>query len=207
MNITGNILKTEYPIVEIFYSIQGEGYHQGTAAHFIRLGGCDVGCVWCDVKDSWNAEDHPNMDLDSIGAELNKNQKGIIIVTGGEPLMYGLDPMTKYLKGAGYQLHLETSGAYPISGEWDWVCISPKKFKPPVDSICQYADELKIVVFNASDFEWAEKYAEKVKPECNLYLQPEWGKEKEMMPLIAEYAKKHPKWMISLQIHKYLNIR
>ena len=192
--------------MEHFYTIQGEGYHQGRAAYFLRLGGCDVGCVWCDVKDSWNADDHPSTSIEHMTNHVAKSNADIVVVTGGEPLMYNLDTLTSQLKLIGRNVHIETSGAYPLSGTWDWICVSPKKFKPCLPEALDQADELKIIVFNKSDFKFAEEYAGTVSAECKLYLQPEWSREKEMLPLIVDYIKDHPKWNISLQIHKYINV-
>lgn len=192
--------------MEDFYTIQGEGAFQGHAAYFIRLGGCDVGCVWCDVKESWDAAAHPLVSV----AEMTKNAinsgSGIVVVTGGEPAMYDLTSLTGDLKAANLHTHIETSGAYELTGTWDWVCLSPKKFKEPVNSIYPLANELKVVVYNKSDFAWAEKHASEVSEACELFLQPEWSKEKEMVPLIIDYVKRNPRWKISLQVHKYMNI-
>jgi 7-carboxy-7-deazaguanine synthase len=192
--------------MEQFYTLQGEGYHQGRAAYFIRLGGCDVGCVWCDVKESWDAEKHPVTSIRDIIAEVKKTPAEIVVITGGEPLMYNLDALTGELKAAGLKTHIETSGARPLSGKWDWICLSPKKFKAPLPEIIPYANDLKIVVFNKSDFAWAEKYADLASPACKLYLQPEWSKATEITPLIVDYIMLHPKWELSLQIHKYINV-
>ncbi|MCV9389031.1 7-carboxy-7-deazaguanine synthase QueE [Reichenbachiella ulvae] len=192
--------------MEIFYSIQGEGFYSGTPAIFIRLGGCDVGCVWCDVKESWNEEDHPFFTIPEILSQIKDYPCKTIIITGGEPLMYDMGELTAALKEKGYQLNIETSGAYPVTGQWDWVCFSPKKFKAPNESIYAHADELKAIVFNKSDFDFAEEHAEKVNRTCKLYLQPEWSKAEKMTPQIIEYAKDHSRWNISLQTHKYLNI-
>lgn len=194
------------PVMEHFYTIQGEGYHQGRAAYFIRLGGCDVGCVWCDVKDSWDAEKHPMLNVESLKLTIKETPAEMVVVTGGEPLMHNLDELTRELKAAGLKTHIETSGAYPLSGHWDWICVSPKKFKAPLPEILPLANELKIVVFNKSDFDWAEKYAEEVSSTCKLYLQPEWDKAAEMTPLIIDYIKSNPKWELSLQLHKYINV-
>ena len=194
------------PVMEHFYTLQGEGFYQGKAAYFIRLAGCDVGCVWCDVKDSWDAEKHPRFEVKSLIEEVKKTPAEIVVITGGEPLMHDLDELTKQLKATGFKTNIETSGAYPLSGSWDWICLSPKKFKAPLSSVIPFANELKVVVFNKSDFDWAEKYAALVSPTCKLYLQPEWDKAAEMTPLIIEYIKAHPKWELSLQIHKYINV-
>jgi 7-carboxy-7-deazaguanine synthase len=199
-------LHNTLPLMEQFYTLQGEGYHQGRAAYFIRLGGCDVGCVWCDVKESWDAEKHPVTPIRDIIAEVKKTPAEIVVITGGEPLMYNLDALTGELKAAGLKTHIETSGAWPLSGKWDWICLSPKKFKAPLPEIIPYANELKIVVFNKSDFAWAEKYADLASPACKLYLQPEWSKATEITPLIVDYIMLHPKWELSLQIHKYINV-
>lgn len=192
--------------MEHFYTIQGEGFHQGRAAYFIRLGGCDVGCVWCDVKDSWDAEKHPKLKVESLKLIVKETPAEIVVITGGEPLMYDLTELTKELQAAGLKTNIETSGAHPLSGSWDWICLSPKKFKAPLPGIIPLANELKIVVFNKSDFDWAEKYAALVSPTCKLFLQPEWDKAAEITPLIIDYIKAHPQWELSLQIHKYINV-
>lgn len=194
------------PVMEHFYTLQGEGFHQGKAAYFIRLGGCDVGCVWCDVKESWDEEKHPHFDIRSLKLEVEKTPADMVVITGGEPLMHNLDTLTKELQQAGLKTHLETSGAYPLTGVWDWICISPKKFKAPLPGILPYANELKVVVYNKSDFAWAEKYAALVSPSCKLYLQPEWGKAATILPLITDYIKTFPQWELSLQLHKYINV-
>lgn len=194
------------PVMEHFYTLQGEGFHQGKAAYFIRLGGCDVGCVWCDVKDSWNADKHPKYEIRTLMAEVKKTPAEIVVITGGEPLMYNLDELTEEFQNAGLKIHIETSGAYPLSGVWDWICLSPKKFKAPLEPILHLAHELKVVIFNTSDFDWAEKYAALVSPDCKLYLQPEWDKAALVTPVIIEYIKAHPQWELSLQIHKYINV-
>lgn len=197
---------TMLPLMEEFYTIQGEGYHSGKAAYFIRLGGCDVGCHWCDVKESWDASIHPLTSADEIVEHAAAQPGKVVVVTGGEPLIYNLDYLTSKLQQRGIKTFIETSGAYPLSGHWDWICLSPKKFKAPLPSITRLAGELKVIVFNKSDFEWAEKYAATVTPECKLYLQPEWSKNQDVTPLIIKYVKENPKWEISLQTHKYLNI-
>lgn len=194
------------PVMERFYTLQGEGYHQGRAAYFIRLGGCDVGCVWCDVKDSWDASRHPLTSIEILVSDVKKTPAEIVVITGGEPLMHQLDELTNALQESGLKTHIETSGAHPLTGRWDWICLSPKKFKAPLDDILPRANELKIVIFNRSDFDWAEKYAVQVSSSCKLYLQPEWDKASEMTPLIIEYIKSNPKWELSLQIHKYINV-
>ena len=199
-------LHTALPLMEDFYTIQGEGYYQGQAAYFIRLGGCDVGCVWCDVKESWDASPYPVVSVKDITARVKSTGSPVAVITGGEPLMYDLTSLTHSLGDAGIRRHLETSGVYPLTGVWDWICFSPKKFKTPDSSIFPRADELKIIVYNNSDFEWAEKFAGQMRKDCELFLQPEWSREKDMLPLIIEYVKAHPRWKISLQIHKYMNI-
>lgn len=197
---------TLLPLMEEFYTIQGEGYHTGKAAYFIRLGGCDVGCHWCDVKESWDAELHPLTAADTIIEHAKQHPSKAVVVTGGEPLLYNLDYLTHGLQAAGIQTFMETSGAYPLSGYWDWICLSPKKFKSPLPDVIAAAGELKVIVFNKSDFSWAEQHAALVSPACKLYLQPEWSKAQEMTPLIVDYVMQNPKWEISLQTHKYLNI-
>ncbi len=192
--------------MEQFYTLQGEGYHQGKAAYFIRLGGCDVGCVWCDVKESWDVNRHPKFEVQSLRLEVMKTPANIVVITGGEPLMHNLDLLTEELQQAGLKTHIETSGAYPLSGKWDWICVSPKKFKAPLTHILMVASELKVVVYNRSDFSWAEKHAALVSPLCKLYLQPEWDKAAEMTPMIIDYIKAHPQWELSLQLHKYINV-
>src|SRR5262245_9167462 len=172
------------PVMEQFYTLQGEGFHQGRAAYFIRLGGCDVGCVWCDVKDSWDASKHPRWKIDDLKVKVKETPAEIVVITGGEPLMHDLEQLTSELQAAGLKTHIETSGAYPLSGSWNWICLSPKKFKAPLEDIIPRANELKIVVFNKTDFAWAEKHAALVSPACKLYLQPEWDKAGEMTPLI-----------------------
>lgn len=197
---------TLLPLMEDFYTIQGEGFHTGKAAYFIRLGGCDVGCHWCDVKESWDASLHPLTPAEEIVQRAEQYPGKAVVVTGGEPLMYNLDYLTNALQQRDIQTFIETSGAYPLSGIWDWICVSPKKFKSPRPDILPLAGELKVIIFNKSDFAWAETHADSVAKECKLYLQPEWSKAAQMMPLIIEYVKKNPKWEISLQTHKFLNI-
>jgi organic radical activating enzyme len=194
------------PVMEHFYTLQGEGYHQGKAAYFIRLGGCDVGCVWCDVKDSWDADKHPLLNIDDLVFSIEQTPAKLVVITGGEPLMHNLDTLTSALQAKGLQTNIETSGAHPLSGTWDWICLSPKKFKAPLPGILPFANELKVVVFNQSDFEWAEKYAALVSPDSKLYLQPEWDKASLVTPMIIEYIKQNPQWELSLQIHKYINV-
>ena len=193
------------PLMEEFYTIQGEGFHSGKAAYFIRIGGCDVGCHWCDVKESWNAELHPPTETNKI-VDKAKQYAKTVVVTGGEPLMWNMQFLTDSLHREGLQIHIETSGAYPMSGNFDWICLSPKKNKLPLPEIHKSADELKVIVYNKHDFKFAEEQAQKVKEKCELFLQPEWSNRDKMTPLIVDYVMKHPKWKISLQTHKYLNI-
>ncbi len=195
----------DLPIMETFYSLQGEGYHHGKAAYFIRLGGCDVGCVWCDVKESWR-DDHPMMMVSEIVKEASEFPSRLAIITGGEPLMHPLDELTSALKDAGFATHLETAGAHEFSGTWDWVCLSPKKFKAPVIENLKKADELKVIIYNRSDFDWAISFQNKVSGNCKFYLQPEWSKQKEIIPDIVDFIKMYPHWEISLQTHKFMNI-
>jgi len=192
--------------MEHFYTLQGEGFHQGKAAYFVRLAGCDVGCVWCDVKDSWQKDKHPLMSVNEIITEIQKTPSKMVVITGGEPLMYDLLPLTTALHQLNYQVNIETSGAYPLSGNIDWICVSPKKFKAPLDKVLPFAHELKVVIFNASDFLWAEKYAAKVNNQCKLFLQPEWDKSTSITPLIIDYIKANPQWEFSLQMHKYIQV-
>ena len=194
------------PLMEAFYSLQGEGFYKGTAAYFIRLGGCDVGCHWCDVKQSWAAEAHPLVPVDTIVTDALAHSKTMII-TGGEPLMWNLDLLTEKLRAAGARTHIETSGAHPLSGTFDWICLSPKKIKRPVGDVLQKANELKMVIYNNNDFLFAEEMAAQVSPDCLLYLQPEWSKRAVAMPKIVDYVMAHPQWKASLQMHKYLDIR
>jgi len=199
-------MQTQYPVMEHFYTLQGEGYHQGRAAYFIRLAGCDVGCVWCDVKDSWEADKHPVLSVAELLELVRASKTKIVVITGGEPLMHDLEGLTSALHENGYQVHIETSGAWPLSGDLDWICLSPKKFKAPLEAVIPLAHELKVVVFNASDFAWAEKYAALVNPGCRLFLQPEWGKSAQVTPLIINYIKENPQWEFSLQMHKYIHV-
>ena len=194
------------PLMEAFYSLQGEGFYKGTAAYFIRLGGCDVGCHWCDVKESWAAEAHPLVPVDTIVTDALALSKTMII-TGGEPLMWNLDLLTKKLRAAGARTHIETSGAHLLSGTFDWICLSPKKIKRPVGDVLQKANELKMVIYNNNDFLFAEEMAAQVSPDCLLYLQPEWSKRNKVIPKIVDYVMAHPQWKASLQMHKYLDIR
>ncbi len=193
------------PLMEEFYTIQGEGSHTGTAAYFIRVGGCDVGCHWCDVKESWNADLHPPTSINRIVDDANL-LSNTIVITGGEPLMWNMDPLTQLLKEKGMQIHLETSGAYNVSGCWDWFCLSPKKNKEPKKSAYEIADELKVIVYNKNDIKFAEAQAKKVNNKCKLFLQPEWSRRDKIIPQIVDYVMENPKWKVSLQTHKYLNI-
>lgn len=194
------------PLMEEFYTIQGEGYNTGKAAYFIRIGGCDVGCHWCDVKESWDANIHPLTPVDKIIAGVKEWKAKSVVVTGGEPLIYNLAGLTRRLKEQGIETFIETSGAYELSGNWDWICLSPKKTMAPLQSVYQRAQELKVIIFNQHDFKWAEEQAQKVSRDCYLYLQPEWSRHAQLLPQIIDYVKANPKWMISLQTHKYMNI-
>lgn len=196
----------ELPIMEYFYSVQGEGVYTGHPAFFIRLGGCDVGCVWCDVKESWDADAHPRMTVGQLVDEAQKHPSRIVIVTGGEPAMYDLTELCDALHEGGFRVHLETSGAHPVRGDFDWVTFSPKKFKPALPEVSKLAHELKIVVFNKHDLTWAEQYQRTVSESCALYLQPEWDRRETMHDLIINYVLDHPEWRISLQTHKYLGV-
>jgi organic radical activating enzyme len=192
--------------MEYFYSIQGEGVFVGQPSFFIRMGGCDVGCVWCDVKDSWDADKHPKISIDSLLEEAIKYPSRLVIITGGEPAMYDLTELTKKFKEAGYRVHIETSGAYPLVGEFDWITFSPKKFKKPLEDVAKMANELKIVVFNKSDIKWAEEHQKLVSSDCKLFLQPEWDKRKISEKIVFNYILTNPNWFMSLQTHKYLGV-
>jgi 7-carboxy-7-deazaguanine synthase len=194
------------PLVEEFYTIQGEGFNTGKAAWFIRLGGCDVGCNWCDSKFTWNPELHPLVDTDTIVERATDSGTDSVVVTGGEPLIWNLDYLCSRLKEKGIRTFIETSGSYPLSGSWDWICLSPKKNSPPNDKICRKADELKVIIQSPGDFEWAERYSKAVSETCQLYLQPEWSRYEKMIPVIVEYVKKNLRWKISLQSHKFMHI-
>lgn len=194
------------PLMEMFYTLQGEGFHTGRAAFFIRLGGCDVGCVWCDVKESWNADAHPAVEESEIVKEALKHPSRFAVITGGEPCMYDLTTLTGLLKKSGFEIALETSGAYPVTGMFDWICVSPKKFKSPLPESLLKADELKCIVFNQSDFQWAEDNAKNVSASCKLFLQPEYSVMDKMLPAMIEYVKKNSNWRIGLQTHKVMNI-
>jgi organic radical activating enzyme len=194
------------PLVEEFYTLQGEGHQAGRAAYFIRIGGCDIGCSWCDSRFAWNPRIHPLVDTDIIVSHAVDSGTDSVVVTGGEPLMWNLDYLCDGLKNKNIKTFIETSGAYPLSGTWDWICLSPKKNMPPLEDICLHANELKVIIQNEEDFEWAEKYRFKVLPDCKLYLQPEWSRFEQITPVIVEFVKKNPVWRISLQIHKYMHI-
>ena len=194
------------PLMEAFYTIQGEGYHSGKSAFFLRIGGCDVGCHWCDVKESWNADLHPPTEIYKMIDQILAYPAKTVVITGGEPLMWNMQPLTDSLHKKGMSIHIETSGAYPLSGDFDWICLSPKKNNPPKEAIIPKANELKVIIHNRNDFKWAEQFTNQCSSNCKLYLQPEWSKAKEMMPEIVDYVMNNPKWNISLQSHKYMNI-
>ena len=209
MNMTQEKLVAEglmLPLMEAFYTIQGEGYHSGKSAFFLRIGGCDVGCHWCDVKESWNADLHPPTEIHKMIHQILAYPVKTVVVTGGEPLMWNMQPLTDSLHNKGMSVHIETSGAYPLSGDFDWICLSPKKNNPPKEAIIPKANELKVIIHNRNDFKWAEQFVSQCSSDCKLYLQPEWSKAKEMMPEIVDYVMNNPKWNISLQSHKYMNI-
>ena len=206
MHIKDVDFNVELPIMEHFYTIQGEGFHSGKAAYFIRTAGCDVGCVWCDVKDSWDADAHPVVALETLVNDVKSSGTNFCVITGGEPALYNLSRLVDLLAAQNIYTAIETSGCYPLIGDIDWYCFSPKKFKAPCEEAYQKANELKVVISHPSDFQWAEEHAAKVNPECKLYLQTEWSKQERFLPLIIDYVKMNPKWNISLQTHKYLNI-
>lgn len=199
-------LSVQYPLMEHFYTLQGEGFHQGKAAYFLRLAGCDVGCVWCDVKESWDRNAHPQTSIREMLELIAGTPAQLVVITGGEPFMYDLTPLIDALHQQGLTVNIETSGAYPVSGNADWICISPKKFKAPLAENLPLAHELKVVIYHKSDFDWAEKHAATINANCKRYLQPEWEKSAEMTPLIIEYIKAHPEWRFSLQMHKYIHV-
>lgn len=196
----------QLPIMEAFYTIQGEGYWQGHAAYFIRLGGCDVGCSWCDVKASWDASAHPRKSVSNLVSHALAHPARMVVITGGEPTMYDLHGLTSALQVAGLRTHIETSGAHPLTGQWDWLCLSPKRFKAPLEEYYAESDELKVVIHRKSDLVWAEEQAAKVEPDTLCYLQPEWDNRQKAMPWIVEYVKQHPRWRATLQTHKYLDV-
>jgi organic radical activating enzyme len=194
------------PVMEHFFTLQGEGYHSGRAAYFIRLAGCDVGCVWCDVKESWTISPEQYLTIDQLLEALSNAAADFVVITGGEPTMHDLTELTSVLKENGFEIAIETAGVHPLKGHIDWYCFSPKKFKAPIDEAYSKANELKIVIAHPSDFEWAETHAQKVGPNCKLYLQTEWEKQDRLLPLIIDYIKRNKKWKISLQSHKYMQI-
>lgn len=195
------------PLMEDFDSIQGEGFHQGKPAYFIRLGGCDINCPWCDVKESWDAEIHNLLDINELKENLLLSNAEIVIVTGGEPLMYNLVELTAFIHSLGKKTHLETAGAHVLTGDWDWICVSPKRFKKAKPEILVKANELKVVISRENDFRFAEKNAAMCSEDCMLYIQPEWDVNEELMPSMINYVKEHPNWRLTLQIHKYLGVR
>jgi organic radical activating enzyme len=206
MNKTGFNAEKELPIMEYFYTIQGEGFHSGRAAFFIRTAGCDVGCVWCDVKESWDATQHPLLTIDFLIEEVQKVKADFVVITGGEPAMYDISTLINRLKALNIETAIETSGCYELKGDIDWYCFSPKKFKEPVSESYDKANELKVVISHPSDFKWAEMHESKINKSCKLFLQPEWSKKERFLPEIIAYVKNHPQWKISLQTHKFMNI-
>ena len=194
------------PVMEAFYTLQGEGAYTGRAAYFIRLGGCDVGCHWCDVKESWDADAHPKLTIDTIVQGALQYPGRMAVITGGEPLMHNLTTLTSALQSTGFQTNIETSGVYSVTGSWDWICFSPKKFKRPNADIYDKANELKVIIYNQSDFAFAESFVPYLRPDCKLFLQTEWSRSNEMLPRIVDYVKDNPQWQISLQTHKYMDI-
>ena len=204
--ILPNALTVDYPVMEHFLTLQGEGFHTGRSAYFVRLGGCDVGCVWCDVKDSWDASKFPTLNSLEITTLVNRRSSEIVVITGGEPAMHDLNAICDALHDEGKRVHIETSGAHPLRGSFDWVTLSPKKFKAPLPEVLAMAHELKVVVYNQSDFEWAEQHAASVPADCLLYLQAEWSRKEKIYPAIVSYIEENPRWRLSLQSHKYINI-
>lgn len=196
----------ELPLMEDFYSLQGEGYYSGRPAYFIRLAGCDVGCHWCDVKESWDASKHPAITVSDMVSRVLQAGADFVVITGGEPAMYDLTALTNKLQESGIEIAIETSGAYELKGRFDWICLSPKKFKQPIEANFQKANELKMIIFNKHDLVWSEELKTKVKKDCKLYIQPEWDKRNDVLPIMIDYVKKNTEWTISLQTHKYLNI-
>ena len=194
------------PVMEDFYTIQGEGFNSGKPAYFVRVGGCDVGCHWCDVKESWDASLHPLVKADDVVEKVLQSGSKAVVITGGEPLQYNMDYITAQFKAKNIETFIETSGAFPLTGNWDWICLSPKKTMNPLEEVYKKASELKVIIYNKNDFDWALEQAKKVNKACLLFLQPEWSKSNEMMPLIVEFVKTHQNWMVSLQSHKYMNI-
>lgn len=197
---------THLPVMEQFYTLQGEGRYTGYAAYFIRLGGCDVGCFWCDVKESWDAEVHPKLDVQELAAGVEEAGADRVVVTGGEPTLHNMTQLTAALKARNLSTHLETAGVHPLTGEWDWITFSPKKFKNPRPEFYKLAHELKVVVYNKHDLEWAESHAALAHPDCLLYLQPEWDRREEILPMMLNYVRDNPQWVLSQQTHKYIGI-
>lgn len=195
----------QLPLMEAFRTIQGEGAHTGKASYFLRIGGCDVGCHWCDVKESWDAALHPMTSLQDI-VDLPEENDNMVVITGGEPLMWNMDTLTQSLKAKGKAIHLETSGAWPVSGSWDWICLSPKKTKTPLPEWYRLANELKVIVYNQDDLKWAQKHAEMVSTDCELFLQPEWSKREAVLPMVVDFIESNPEWRLSLQTHKYIGL-
>ena len=194
------------PLMEAFHSIQGEGFFSGKSSYFLRIGGCDVGCHWCDVKESWDPNLHPLTEVDKIVEDIKKYSVKIVVITGGEPLMWNLEYLCKKLRNLDLKIHLETSGAYNLSGEFDWICLSPKKNLKPLNEVQLIADELKVIVSNKNDIKWAIDQSNKVNSDCKLYLQPEWSKKEIILPKIIDFVSKNQNWRISLQTHKYMNL-
>jgi organic radical activating enzyme len=194
------------PLMEAFYTIQGEGFHSGKSAYFLRIGGCDVGCHWCDVKESWNAKLHPPTHINDILEKVKDCPSKTVVITGGEPLMWNMEPICNLLHENGFEIHIETSGSHPFTGNFDWICLSPKKNIPPKNEIIGIANELKVIIYNNDDFNWANKFADITSNQCKLFLQPEWSKSEQMLPVIVDYVMDNPKWNISLQTHKFMNI-
>lgn len=205
--VNQNIMSVKYPVMEHFYTLQGEGRYTGQAAYFIRLGGCDVGCVWCDVKESWDEQAHPLISVEALIREASKHPARIVVITGGEPTLHDLLPLTVAFKAAGFRTHMETAATNPVTGMWDWITLSPKKFKAPLKENLALANELKVVVFHASDLKWSESFLPFVSESCQLFLQPEWSRHDRMVNLIIEYIEQHPEWSLSLQTHKFVHIR
>jgi organic radical activating enzyme len=209
LNKSADILLSEgklLPIMEEFYTLQGEGFNTGQAAYFIRIGGCDVGCSWCDIKESWNAQLYPPVDTDPVIERASSFPAKAVVITGGEPFNYNLDYLISGLKSRGVRVFIETSGSQPMSGQPDWICLSPKKGSPPSEEMLKAASELKVIIQDETDFVWAEEHSDRVSPSCELFLQPEWSRRNAIMPLIISYIKENPRWKISLQSHKYMRI-
>ncbi len=194
------------PVMEEFISLQGEGIKTGTAAYFLRVGGCDVGCYWCDVKESWDASLHPLVQTEDVISRIKESGMQTVLITGGEPLLYPMDYLCQQLKDIKVNRFLETSGSEKLSGEWEWICLSPKKNAPPFPEIYSKANELKVIITSPSDLAWAESEAKKVNPNCEILLQPEWSKRNEITPILVSYIIENNQWKLSLQAHKYINI-